>query len=48
MKYEEQPQKAIDYALENGSLSKINLAEKADIVCAYGLGRFFREAFSRK
>lgn len=47
MKYEEQLQKAIDYALENGSFSKINLAESADIVCAYGLGRYFGEAFSQ-
>lgn len=45
MDYKEQLEGAINYAYENGSFSKMNFSEKVDIVCAYGLGRFFDEAF---
>lgn len=45
MNYEEQLKNAIDYAVKSGGFSKMNLAESSDIVCAYGLGRFFNEAF---
>lgn len=41
----ERLQKAIEYAIETGSFSKINQAEKAEWVCVFGLGRYFEEAF---
>lgn len=45
MGYEQQLESAVEYAVEYGSFSKLNIAENADIVCAYGVGRFFKEAF---
>lgn len=47
MNYREQLKKAIDYAEEKGSFSKISMAENADIVCAWGLGKYFEEAFEK-
>ena len=45
MNYIEQLKMAIDYAKEKGSFSKINMAESADIVCAWGIGKYFEDAF---
>lgn len=36
---------ALQYAVEHGSWSKQLLTAKADVVCAYGLGKYFRDAF---
>ncbi|MCM1232505.1 MAG: FkbM family methyltransferase [Ruminococcus flavefaciens] len=47
MDYRKQLEEAIEYAVESGSFSKLNLAEQADVVCAYGTGRFFQEAFEQ-
>lgn len=45
MDYKKQLEATLEYAVEYRSFSKLNMAENADIVCAYGLGRFFQEAF---
>ncbi len=45
MDYKKQLEAALEYAVEYRSFSKLNMAENADIVCVYGLGRFFQEAF---
>lgn len=47
MDYQKQLDAAVSYAAETGSFSKLKLAESMDIVCAYGIGRFFKEAFSQ-
>lgn len=43
--YLEQLKKAIAYAEENLSFNKANDIEKADNVCVFGLGTYFKEAF---
>ena len=43
--YLEQLKKAIEYAEKNLSFNKINIIEKADNVCVFGLGTYFKEAF---
>lgn len=40
--------RGIEYALEKGSFSKLNLISRAQHVCVFGLGRYFREAFVTK
>lgn len=45
MNYREKLEKAIEYAKQTGSFSKINVCQKAKNVCVFGLGTFFREAF---
>lgn len=45
MNYKQQLKRALEYAEKNGSFSKLNMAENADEVCVYGLGKFFDEAF---
>ena len=47
MDYKKQLDAAVSYAAETGSYSKLKLAESMDIVCAYGAGRYFKEAFSQ-
>ncbi len=37
--------KAIDHALKTGDFSKQNICKKHKYVCAFGVGRFFEEAF---
>lgn len=48
MKYEEQLRDAIDYAASKGSFNKVNVIRSAQNVCVFGLGTFFREAFTSK
>lgn len=47
MRYKRQLQNAINYALEEESYNKEKWAENVDIVCAWGTGRFFSEAFEQ-
>ena len=42
MDHKERLKRAVEYAKKEGSFSKINMAEKADIVCAWGVGKFFQ------
>ncbi len=43
--YREQLDKVLSYAKDHGSWSKELLTKNADIVCAYGTGRYFEDAF---
>lgn len=45
MTLEQQLEKAVSYAEETGSFHKMNLIEKAEHVCVYGLGKYFEDAF---
>ena len=47
MDHKERLKRAVEYAKKEGSFSKINMAEKADIVCAWGVGKFFEDAFEK-
>lgn len=44
-KYEKQLNEAIRYALQMDSFNKTNIVERAENVCVFGLGTYFREAF---
>lgn len=43
--YQQQLNDILTYASEHGSWSKKLLCKNADIVCAYGLGKYFEDAF---
>lgn len=45
MELERQLEAAIEYASETGSFHRMNLVEKAEHVCVYGLGKYFEDAF---
>ena len=45
MDHKERLKRAVEYAKKEGSFSKINMAEKADIVCAWGVVKCFEHAF---
>lgn len=45
MNYRENLSKAIEYASQMGSFSKVNMCKNARHVCVFGLGTFFHEAF---
>ena len=36
------------YALETGSFPKINIVDRADAVCVFGLGAYFEDAFFKQ
>lgn len=45
MNYRERLERAVEYASEKGTFSKVNMCKNAKNVCVFGLGTFFREAF---
>ena len=43
-----QLENALIYALETGSFHKINIVDRADAVCVFGLGAYFEDAFFKQ
>ena len=43
-----QIENALIYALETGSFHKINIVDRADAVCVFGLGAYFEDAFFKQ